>query len=240
NQKGMKKINEEIKALYKASYNIQKIKNEQEKTNEKIGQGVDKAKNLNKELGKDVKKDVKVDDNKTADNVHKKATKSGEKKVKVDDNKTANKIHKEATKPATKKVTLNAVWKNVQSGLKKALSNLKFWEKGTPTSGHPGGLAVVGERGSELITLPDGRSFLSPGTHTLLNLPRGTHVIPHHETKRIIRNAPRYADGTRNWDDALGNSEFARLLVLNGRISEQNVVRRASGNTSNNQLIALL
>src|SRR5690606_640709 len=84
-------------------------------------------------------------------------------------------------------------------------------------------------------------SFLSPGTHTLLNLPRGTHVIPHHETKRIIRNVPRYADGTRNWANALGNSEFARLLSLNSRASESNnIVRGRNGANNNNEVIRLL
>lgn len=73
-----------------------------------------------------------------------------------------------------------------------------YVSKEIPPSGHPGGPDVIGEKGSELVKLPSGRSFLSPNSQTLLDLPRGAHIISHQETKRIVRNAPRYAEGTNN------------------------------------------
>jgi hypothetical protein len=48
--------------------------------------------------------------------------------------------------------------------------------------GHKGGLAIVGEKGSELVVTPSGKLALSPDTPTLMDLPAGTEVIPHEET----------------------------------------------------------
>src|SRR5690625_881928 len=149
-------------------------------------------------------------------------------------------INKEASKPVTKKVTLSALWTGVQSGLKAAMRRILGFATGTPPSGHKGGPAVVGEKGSELIKLPSGRMLLSPNTHTLFpNMPKGTHVIPNRETKRIMKNVPRYANGTRDWANALGNSEFARLL--NSYSNESNVVvSRDSNDSGNNKIVSLL
>lgn len=49
---------------------------------------------------------------------------------------------------------------------------------GTPNPSHGGGLAIVGEVGSEKVTLPSGKSFMTPDTATLMNLPKGTNVTP--------------------------------------------------------------
>lgn len=44
---------------------------------------------------------------------------------------------------------------------------------------HPGGLAIVGDGGEpERIDLPSGKSFFSPSTDTLMDLPKGTSVTP--------------------------------------------------------------
>lgn len=46
---------------------------------------------------------------------------------------------------------------------------------------HPGGLAVVGEKGRELVNLPSGQSFVTPDMATIMNLPKHTEVVPHKE-----------------------------------------------------------
>jgi len=51
----------------------------------------------------------------------------------------------------------------------------------TGTDDHPGGLAVVGEKGRELINLPSGQSFVTPNIATVMDLPKHTEVIPHKE-----------------------------------------------------------
>lgn len=53
-----------------------------------------------------------------------------------------------------------------------------YWQ-GTPVEGHKGGPANVGEHGAELGILPSGQMFLTPGITTQMDLPRGTHIIPH-------------------------------------------------------------
>ncbi len=65
------------------------------------------------------------------------------------------------------------------------------------TSYHPGGLAIVGDGGGpELIRYPNGNMTLSPGTDTMMNLPRGTEVLSHRKTVNFLGNqVPAYAGG---------------------------------------------
>jgi len=60
------------------------------------------------------------------------------------------------------------------------------FEKGVENFG--GGLAVVGEKGSELIKTGDSIS-LSPNTATIMRLPKGTDVIPHDDTMKALAYA---------------------------------------------------
>ncbi|MED3932968.1 peptidoglycan DD-metalloendopeptidase family protein [Priestia megaterium] len=68
------------------------------------------------------------------------------------------------------------------------------------TSGHPGGLAMLGDgRGSnagpELYRTPDGRMGLSPSTDTLMNLPKGTQVLSATNTRKLMPDLPFYDNG---------------------------------------------
>lgn len=97
-------------------------------------------------------------------------------------------------------------------------------EKGT--SFHPGGLALVNDQKGgtyrELVTLPDGTSFIPKDRNVMLPLPRGSKVLPANKTKQLF---PRYANGigfenTRVADVAQrignlqGNSDVA--VIQNG------------------------
>lgn len=74
------------------------------------------------------------------------------------------------------------------------------------TNFHPGGPAIVGDGGGpELIQYPSGKMALSPSTDTLLNLPRGTKVMPHHKTAKLI-DVPAYEDGIGEIDKNLSAS----------------------------------
>jgi hypothetical protein len=66
--------------------------------------------------------------------------------------------------------------------LAKPIPQYELGTRGTP---HKGGLAVVGEKGSEMMFTPNGVQ-LTPAFPTLMNLPAGTEVIPHDETMRMI------------------------------------------------------
>lgn len=203
--------------------------------NKKTDIGILKEQDRTKEAGKHVTKKITAKDYGTVADIDKKATTAKSKEIKLFQSGLKN-INEQASSPISK--TINFVGKGLGG-----LSKLKFWAKGTPPSGHPGGPAVVGDGGgSELVTLPSGRSFLSPNTDTLLDLPRGTHVIPHRETERIMKSMPRYADGTDGWSNAFGNSEFARLLALNNRSDSSIVVREESdkGDGRVSEMIELL
>lgn len=61
---------------------------------------------------------------------------------------------------------------------------LPAFKKGTDNA--PGGLAIVGEEGSELIKSPDGKYSLTPSSASLMNLSAGSKVFTHDETLRIL------------------------------------------------------
>lgn len=67
-------------------------------------------------------------------------------------------------------------------------------EKGT--NFHPGGLALVNDQKGgtyrELVTLPDGTSFIPKDRNVMLPLPRGSKVLPANKTKQLFS---RYANG---------------------------------------------
>lgn len=89
-------------------------------------------------------------------------------------------------------------WVLGKLGIDKKISVWEVPKYAKGTAGHPGGLAVVGDgvgsnAGSELIQTPDGKQFLSPSNPSLVNLPKGTQVLPASITKQIV---PHYAWGT--------------------------------------------
>ncbi|MGF2155100.1 hypothetical protein ACQUD1_11835, partial [Lactococcus lactis] len=67
--------------------------------------------------------------------------------------------------------------------------------QGTPY--HPGGLATVNDQKGptykELISLPNGVSFIPEGRDVTMPLPKGTKILKASKTAQLI---PKYADGT--------------------------------------------
>jgi hypothetical protein len=57
------------------------------------------------------------------------------------------------------------------------------------TEFHPGGKAIVGEQGAELMVMPSGNLQLTPSHATVVDIPRGTEVIPNAETMRMLAMA---------------------------------------------------
>lgn len=221
--------------------------------NKKTDQGTKKEQERTKEAGKDVDKNVKVKDNGTTDKINKKAQEPKNKNVHLKDKGTAD-VNRKATEPKNKSVNLVAKGaaavnrvasspvRKVVNFVGKGLGKLKFWAKGTPPQGHPGGDAVMGERGRELVKLPNGKSFLTPNKATFFpGLPKGAHVIPNHKTERLLRSTPHYASGTSGWENALQQSELAKLLALNETNDSTVVVSRSrQRNESNREEVSLL
>src|SRR5690625_1480058 len=182
---------------------------QQSTNNNKIDTGAKSAKTMTDELSKDVNKSVKTNLNPTVAN-----------------------INKALSAPISKRINVSQKMIRSFGGSSRSV---KAYAKGTPSSGHPGGMAVVGDGGGrELIQTPSGASFLSPDTDTMLNLPKGTHVMPHRETERILKNTPHYANGIGDFNfDNLRNSEFMKLLALDGKGRSNKSIKRSESDDMN-------
>lgn len=111
------------------------------------------------------------------------------------------------------KSSINSLNSTVGTTVKKVGSSISSntlpgYEYGTKA--HPGGLALLGDgkgsnRGEELVILPSGKSFLAGDKgEVLLDLPKGTTVVPHKDTKEMIKDGKngisKYANGTNDFN----------------------------------------
>lgn len=92
------------------------------------------------------------------------------------------------------------------------------------TDNHPGGLATVNDqRGTlykELITLPDGTSFIPEGRNVVLPLPPGTKVMRAGKTRSLMNRLgiPNYEKGI-GFEDTKISHLTKRIQSINTRIS---------------------
>ena len=90
------------------------------------------------------------------------------------------------------------------------------------TNYHPGGLAIVNDQRNsnykEMVTLPDGRSFIPEGRDVSLPLPKGSKVLRADKTRRLMHEmgVPKYASGIGIPSDA----KFLREMEQ----AQQNIV----------------
>jgi len=82
---------------------------------------------------------------------------------------------------------------------------------------HAGGFAKVGEQGSELVK-ENGRWWLTPSQETLVNLAKGSTVIPHEESMQILATNSIIA-GQINRQDRQ-SSDVDKLIRSNKRIEK--------------------
>ena len=151
---------------------IKRIQDEQSTVNKRVDEGKKKAEAMTKELSKNTKKNVDVSDGGAID-----------------------RLNKNASKSISKTVTISALI----SGLTKKAKNLLGFQKGTRNA--PGGLALVGEAGPELMFVP-----------------RGSKVIPNDDTKKIFKNwdVPGFATGgiaTRPGIYKLAEEGFPEVII---------------------------
>ena len=154
-----------------------------------------------------------------------------------------------------KTVTINA-----QDNASGVLSGIKSWidsvtgnfftnifasKHAHGTNYHPGGLAIVNDQRNsnykEMVTLPNGRSFIPQGRDVLLPLPRGSKVLRADKTRRLMREmgVPKYASGIgipsdakflREMEQAQRNITIQTTSVQNGQdtdkiVSEMRILR---------------
>ncbi|MGG1419021.1 phage tail tape measure protein [Bacillus subtilis] len=102
------------------------------------------------------------------------------------------------------------------------------YAKGTSAGGHPGGPAILGDGGGpELFRTPSGFTGLSPGRDTLFNLPKGTQVLPHNMTKKLIaQGIPAFKNGTKKKNlfekgvDAVSGAKDTVVNVAKGAVNK--------------------
>ena len=93
----------------------------------------------------------------------------------------------------------------VQTGFVAAQPVPEFAE-GTKGKPFKGGKAIVGERGVEKVVTESGKVYFTPPTATLMDLPKGAHVIPNHALSRQeLFLANHYANrGSSNGSPVVG------------------------------------
>ncbi|MFS7427033.1 phage tail tape measure protein [Carnobacterium maltaromaticum] len=129
-------------------------------------------------------------------------------------------------KPEEKKFTVKTFFEKIGEAV--------GFEKGT--NFHQGGPAIVndqkGANFKELVIEPNGRSYVPEGRDVLLNLPRGSKVIPAGQTKNLI---PRYKDGVGTGSRFRNMSDMLIPFKQPVQFSRQ---QTNNGNTNNDALIA--
>ncbi|HFJ9992258.1 TPA: phage tail tape measure protein [Listeria monocytogenes] len=100
------------------------------------------------------------------------------------------------------------------------------------TNNHSGGPALVNDaKGSnyeEMITTPDGKSFVPKGRNVLLDLPRGTEVLRGDKTAKALSNVPHYAKGTKTSYAKNVSNKISNVQVdyKTGAISAQSYINK--------------
>jgi len=90
------------------------------------------------------------------------------------------------------------------------------YEKGTRNA--KGGTSLVGEKGAEYVITPQGATFLTPNKPTLMDIPKGSTVIPHLQTARMM-DVQKYAGG-----QAVDMSEVVRAIERNRPVKSKTVI----------------
>lgn len=123
---------------------------------------------------------------------------------------------------------------NIVANVADKVSKVLGFAKGTDF--HPGGLALVNDQKGptyrELVTLPDGTSFIPQGRNVMLPLPRGSKVLPAGKTKQLF---PRYANGI-----GFENTRVADVARRIGNLQSQSdtvVLTDHSDNSNINQAL---
>lgn len=152
---------------------------------------------------------------------------------------TVNQVQSGVDSIRDKTVTINA-----QDNASGVLSGIRSWINSVTgnfftnifasrhahgTNYHPGGLAIVNDQRNsnykEMVTLPDGMSFIPEGRDVLLPLPKGSKVLRADKTKRLMREMgiPKYATG-------IGIPSDAKFLKEIGQAQRKIVVQHQNSN----------
>lgn len=94
------------------------------------------------------------------------------------------------------------------------------------TDNHKGGAFIAGEKGAELVTLPTGKSFITPNVATLFdNMPKGTKVLDNEQTMKTIERMAfqKLANGKKVTTDSM---QAAMIESFNELTNEMKGVKK--------------
>lgn len=106
---------------------------------------------------------------------------------------------------------------NTAAGAAQAISSMPKFFKGTPSA--PGGPAIVGEKGPELMIDPSGRLSLTPPTATMMNIAKGTEIVPHDKTMQMLAFSSL---GQESLIDKGNKLLYGKIDILNKTIQQGN------------------
>lgn len=180
--------------------------NQIDSNNQKTRTGIGLEEDRTREAAREVMKKIDVSPYPTVPKLNRDLMERVKKPVTVNPSTTPKDLNTQLREDISKNVNLNTKPSNNNFTLP-----LLQYAKGT--KGHPtNSPAMVGDgtgsnSGSELITEPSGKQYLSPAKPTIMNMKKGTHVTPAKKTKELI---PRYAKGV----GTLAKISFKKLGAL--------------------------
>jgi len=180
-----------------------------DENNDKTRTGIRLEEDRTAEAGKSVDKEIDVWPFPTIPELNRGLREGVDKDVTILPSTTPKDLRDSLAESVDKDINLNAK----PSGNNFTLPLLQYAQG---TKGHPtDSPAVVGDgkgsnAGSELITEPNGKQYLSPSKPTVVGMKKGTHVTPAKTTKKMLANIPHYADGV----GTLAKFSFKKLGAL--------------------------
>ena len=132
---------------------------------------------------------------------------------------------------------------NSSSSQKFANSGGQILHDARGTNFHPGGMAMVNDQSGatfrELVTLPDGSSFVPKGRNVMLDLPKGSKVLRAALTKMKFPDIKQYKDGVgyssselrditnNNQTDKSSNDIYNLYITANGDLPDSTIKNMA-------------
>jgi hypothetical protein len=71
--------------------------------------------------------------------------------------------------------------------------------------------------------LPTGKAFLTPGESTLMNLPKGTDILPNHITEQVINEGGLSVE---KFNELIIEHRLTRKAIINRPVNETNLTER--------------
>lgn len=101
------------------------------------------------------------------------------------------------------------------------------YEKGTDNA--KGGISLVGEVGKEYVIEPSGKSYMTPDSPTLMNIPKGSKVISNMELMTMMANPNKQSyfgksDNNAKMIEAINNGTNKTVKALRGNKSKRPIV----------------